>query len=326
MYEIAAQVTRWRAAGAPVTVARVVEMRGVSSRDRSQTVATTPGAPMTGSVLSGAVDEQLATLLAEDRPSRMVELRVDDTAAKGVGLACGGTVRLLVGPAAELPADLWGRLAGREPICLLTRMNGDAVGATELLTRSSLASAGPQVALLFGAGVSQTAVLDDLVVTALWPVPTLVIVGSGMVADALVAMAVLVGWAPTVVNDADAATAEISNLAEADGVVVLSHDRDVDGPALMAALSGQPGYIGAMGSRRTQDARAQWLASHGVTDLSPVHGPAGLDIGADTPGEIAVAIFAELLATRSDATALSLRDRGGPIHGRATQSRWPPAR
>jgi xanthine dehydrogenase accessory factor len=320
VYEIAAQVARWQAAGAPVTVVRVVQVLGISSRDPSEAVAATPHAPMIGSLLSGAVDEQLAALLARGGPPRMIDVHVDDPAAHRVGLSCGGTVRLLIAPATEFPAGLWDRLASREALCLVTRRNGDTVGNTEVLTESDLADADPRVAALVRAGVSQTALLEDLVVTALWPVPTLVIVGRGSVADALVATANLLGWAPSTVNDADAARAAISNLAVTDGVVVLSHDRDVDGPALLAALSGRPGYIGAMGSRRTQAARAEWLAGQGVTDLRPVHGPAGLDIGANTPAEIALAIFAEILASRAGATARSLRDRGGPIHRSVTRA------
>jgi xanthine dehydrogenase accessory factor len=92
---------------------------------------------------------------------------------------------------------------------------------------------------------------------------------------------------------------------------------------LSAALSSQAGYIGALGSRRTQQARADWLAYRGITDLDRVHGPAGLDIGASSPPEIAISILAEALATASGAmslatasgeTSMSLRDREGAIH------------
>jgi xanthine dehydrogenase accessory factor len=95
---------------------------------------------------------------------------------------------------------------------------------------------------------------------------------------------------------------------------VLSHDDELAGPALEAALAGDVGYIGALGSRRTQQSRAQWLADHGVTDLERVYGPAGLDIGANTPAEIAVSIIAEALATKSGSTPRSLRERTGSIH------------
>jgi xanthine dehydrogenase accessory factor len=72
-----------------------------------------------------------------------------------------------------------------------------------------------------------------------------------------------------------------------------------------------------MGSRRTQARRREWLVAHGATDeqLARLHAPAGLDIGADTPPEIALAVLAELVATVRGAPATgSLRDREGPIH------------
>jgi xanthine dehydrogenase accessory factor len=95
------------------------------------------------------------------------------------------------------------------------------------------------------------------------------------------------------------ATGVIATLAALDKVVVASHDDELAGPALAAALAGEVGYIGAVGSRRTQLARADWLAYRDITDLSRIHGPAGLDIGAGTPAEIAVSILAEALAVSS---------------------------
>ena len=72
-----------------------------------------------------------------------------------------------------------------------------------------------------------------------------------------------------------------------------------------------------MGSRRTQERRRAWLLAHGVTEeaLATVHAPIGLDIGANAPGEIAVAILAEVIAVRAGRTAAgSVGDREGPIH------------
>jgi xanthine dehydrogenase accessory factor len=315
MYEIAAVVGQWQADGVPVNVARVVEVRGISSRTEVDVVAAATGWPQVGSLLSGAIDGQLASILDQSAPTRLVELAVADAQAHRVGLSCGGLVRLIVGPANDLPAQLWSRLAAREPLCLVTALRGAEVGASTLYTGRTIADAGRDIERLFHAGLSRTAMTDDAVVTTLWPIPNLVIVGVGTIADALVAVAGLLGWAPTVVNDADTAVAAIAQLSRADGVVVLSHSRDVDGPALQAALGGRPGYIGALGSRHTQQARAQWLTAHAIADLTPIHGPAGLDIGARTPAEIALAIVAEMLAARSGATQRSLRDRGGPIHG-----------
>lgn len=133
------------------------------------------------------------------------------------------------------------------------------------------------------------------------------------VAQALEAVAATLGWTTTVVDDLDRLHAA---LPTADSVVVLSHDHGLDGPALAAALAVDVGYVGAMGSRRTQERRRQWMVEHGVSDADQqrIHGPAGLDIRADTPAEIAVAILAEMIGVRHGASGGALRDRPGPIH------------
>jgi xanthine/CO dehydrogenase XdhC/CoxF family maturation factor len=99
--------------------------------------------------------------------------------------------------------------------------------------------------------------------------------------------------------------------------VVTSHHDGVDGPAIRAGLTAGTAYVGAMGSRRTQERRRTWLVDHGVTPeaLAAVHAPIGLDIGANAPGEIAVAIVAEVIAVRAGRGGLgSVGDREGPIH------------
>jgi xanthine dehydrogenase accessory factor len=77
---------------------------------------------------------------------------------------------------------------------------------------------------------------------------------------------------------------------------VFAHDLEAAGTVLQAALQSSVGYIGALGSRRMQQQRADWLAARGVTGLERIHGPAGLDIGASSPGEIAVSVLAEAIA------------------------------
>lgn len=147
----------------------------------------------------------------------------------------------------------------------------------------------------------------------------ILIVGSGDVAVALGSISATLGWRPTVVTALDDAT---SRLPEAESVVVLSHDEDVDGPALAAAVRSGVSYVGAMGSRRTQARRRNWLLADGVgAELADsIRGPAGLDIGADTPEEIAVAIVAEIVACRRGAAGTdSLAARSGPIHRDAAQ-------
>jgi len=80
-------------------------------------------------------------------------------------------------------------------------------------------------------------------------------------------------------------------------VVTLTHDPKLDDPALLAALDSAAFYIGCLGSRKTHAKRLQRLRSEGLLDedLARVHGPVGLDIGAITPAEIAIAIMAEVI-------------------------------
>lgn len=127
-------------------------------------------------------------------------------------------------------------------------------------------------------------------------------------------MAEVLGWTPVVATDLAAFE---DRMPDAEAVVVLTHHEDLDGPALAAALETDVVYIGAMGSRRTQERRRAWLVEHGVDEAAQqrVHGPAGLDIGADSPGEIALAILAELVSVvRGHHASGGLRDKAGPIH------------
>jgi xanthine dehydrogenase accessory factor len=146
----------------------------------------------------------------------------------------------------------------------------------------------------------------------------LLVVGEGPVCDALGSLAAVLGWETVVARTTDEVAA---GLPDSTAVVVTSHHEALDAPALAlslaAARSTGPAYVAAMGSRRTQERRRAWLLTHGVseTDLAALHAPAGLDIGADTPPEIALSVLAELVSTLRGATgAGSLRDRSGPIH------------
>ena len=105
-------------------------------------------------------------------------------------------------------------------------------------------------------------------------------------------------------------------LGPRDAVCVLTHDHKFDVPAIQAALRTKVGYLGAMGSRRTSDEREKRLRDEGVTDaeLARILAPIGLDLGARTPEETAVAICAEIIAQRTGVDAPSLRDADGPIH------------
>jgi xanthine dehydrogenase accessory factor len=314
VYDIALMVSACLRAGTRVDVAWAVQTHGFSSRDHSEALALTPGGGRTGSVLSGSLNDQLADAAARSATARLVSLQVSEVDASLAGLSCGGDARCLLVPATDLPAELWDQLRSRLPVCLVTRLAGEQVVDTAMFTAATIDEAGDDVAQLFRRGVSDTTITDETVVTVLWPVPKLVIIGGGGIGDALVSAAGLLGWQTQMVADASSAIGLIADLAAMDNVVVLSHDDELAGPALEAALGSAVGYIGALGSRRTQQSRAQWLADRDVTDLERIHGPAGLDIGANTPAEIAVSIVAESLATRTGSSVGSLRERPGPIH------------
>jgi xanthine/CO dehydrogenase XdhC/CoxF family maturation factor len=144
----------------------------------------------------------------------------------------------------------------------------------------------------------------------------LLIVGDGPVTDALTAMVSILGWSVTVTSTVPTIGPDI------DAVLITSHREDVDGPAIRAALASGTRYVGAMGSRRTQSRRREWLLADGVTEsaLATLHAPIGLDIGADQPAEIALSILSEVVAVRAgrlstiSGVVTPMAERAGAIH------------
>ena len=151
------------------------------------------------------------------------------------------------------------------------------------------------------------------------PAPRLVIVGAVHIAIPLHRLAHLLGYHVTVIDprgmlatparfpEADAVLVEWPDdamatlgLDSASAVVVLAHDPKFDLPALQTALGSPALYIGAIGSRGTNTQRIADLRALGLSDdaIARIHAPIGLDLGAETPAEIALAIMAEILATR----------------------------
>lgn len=303
MFGVALSVAACLRAGTRVDLAWIVDGDAFALRDRNDVLAITPGGGRIGTLLGGAADAALLERVRHtptDAPGRAVDVVVSDLDAMIAGLPHGGTVACLLVPARDLPDHVWELLIERQPIGLVTQIDDGAIAATTLITREAIDSAPDAApsgaAELFARKQSGTAVHGSTVLTVFWPVPRLVIVGSGPVADALASAAALIGWQTDITNDAATATGMIAAAAPIDAVLVAAHDLELAGAALVAALSSDAGYVGALGGARMQAQRADWLAYRGVTDLSRVHGPAGFDIGADTPAEIAISILAEALA------------------------------
>jgi len=174
------------------------------------------------------------------------------------------------------------------------------------------------------------------------PRPRMYVFGAIDFSRATVRIGKLLGYHVTVC-DARATFATRKRFPEADEVVVrwpheflaeapvdertalcvLTHDPKFDVPLLMAAVKTRAGYVGAMGSRRTHADRIRRLEAEGVgaDDVRRIRGPIGLDIGARTPEEVAVAIAAEIIALRYGKPAVALTDRGGPVHDEPARAR-----
>jgi xanthine dehydrogenase accessory factor len=159
----------------------------------------------------------------------------------------------------------------------------------------------------------------DIFIEGFPPPPTLVIVGAGHIAIPLTTFAKTLNYRVVVV-DARAAFATRERFPHADelivewpdevlekmdlnpstSVAVLTHDPKFDEPTLKVILSRQVGYVGAIGSRKTGEERNERLKKQGLTDeqIRSIHGPIGLNIGAASPEEMALAIMAEIVAAR----------------------------
>lgn len=145
--------------------------------------------------------------------------------------------------------------------------------------------------------------------------PHVVIGGAGELAEVIAAQAALLGWEAVAVESAAEAEKVLTAHRDAACLVLLSHEPDFDVPALRTALALGIPYVGALGSRRTTARRREGLLAAGVreAELARVHGPIGLDLGAKTPAETALAICAEILGVLGGREAQGLRDSDGPL-------------
>ena len=258
----------------------------------------------------------------------LVRVLPDDDAAPNVLTRSTSLPAVLdvAGPAGELPAGLAAALGpAAGDLLALARRGG--VGVLTVLDRDR----------------PDCPTLARLLVESPASVPRMVIYGANDYSAALARLASLVNW-HVVVCDARSvfATAarhpgahevvvrrpvnhlreqlDAGRLDAGSAVVILTHDPKFDLPVLDLALRTPVGYVGAMGSRRTHERRAQELLHGGLPAhcLARLHSPIGLDIGARTPQEVAVAVLAEIIAVRAGkdtgSGVLGLHRTAGPVH------------
>jgi xanthine dehydrogenase accessory factor len=283
-------------AGTRADVAWLVSVEDLAVDDWSDSVVFTPGGGKIGSVLGGVLDGALAEYAGRLSRGRLVVIEVTQVDSLVFDLSGPGTARALMAPADTLPSQLWDLAADRRRLVLVIDLEDDEVVSSAVYDGSTISEADPSVSDLFANRPAGSVLIENKVISVFEAVPRIVVIGAGPIAEALAALAPLVGWQATVTSNRDTAGGLIATLSDHDKVVIAAHDLELAGAGLNAALESKCGYIGSVGSMKMQSDRADWLAYRGVTDLSRVHGPAGLDIGAGNPGEVAVAIVAEAIA------------------------------
>ena len=301
----------WHRAGKGAALATVIETWGSAPRPVGSQLAVSGEGEMMGSVsggcVEGAVVEEARAALV-DGGSRILTFGVSDEEAFAVGLACGGTIRVLVEPVgAGLPeamlAEIVAARAGRRPLAY-------AVDLERWARR--LVPAGGAFAERFRADRSGVEGAEFVAIHN--PPLRMVIVGAVHIAQPLVAMARSCGYDPLIVDPREAFGSAarfpgetISHdwpdealagfgLDSRTAVVTLTHDPKLDDPAIAAALRSEVFYLGCLGSTRTHAKRVARLAEAGFseTEIARIHAPVGLDIGAQSPAEIAISVMAEI--------------------------------
>ncbi|HEX5467651.1 MAG TPA: XdhC/CoxI family protein [Gaiellaceae bacterium] len=308
MKEILETLRQWHADGLRAAWAIVVRTERSAPREVGAALAVNERGEIVGSVTGGCVEPAVyeeAQGVLSGEPARLVEYGIADETAFEVGLPCGGTVWIFVAPVArDLLEELAAAVRSETPTALALQVAGSEIGDQRLVQPD---------------GRLQPGIEGDTFFLPLLPRPRMYVFGAIDHAAALARAGRLLGYRVTV-SDARARFVTPERIPDADELVVgwpdevledapvdertaicvLTHDHKLDVPALKAALASPAGYIGAMGSRRTTEARAALLREEGLSeaDLARIRAPIGLDIGSRTPAEVAVAIAAEIVSVR----------------------------
>ncbi len=309
----------WQRQGNAIALATVVETWGSAPRRAGSVMACNDRGEFAGSVSGGCVEVavvEAAREICTGAPPRVLEFGVSDEQAWSVGLACGGRIRVFVAvPATGVLEALVAARVQQRAIARAQALDGSQDEPLEAATESALRE---PVALALRSDQAIVAAHDgrDWLVSPYNPPLRLVIIGAVHTAESLCAIARIAGHAVTLVDPRSAflRPALFPGVTLSDewpqrllpklgvdarcAAVLLTHDPKIDDPALEVLLQTPAYYIGALGSRRTHARRLERLlsAGHSPASLARIRGPAGLDIGARSPAEIAVSILAELTA------------------------------
>jgi xanthine dehydrogenase accessory factor len=359
MKELLPTLESWRRDGVGIGRAVVVRTFGSAPRPEGAVLLRADDGRIAGSVSGGCVEGAAAEEIERarrDGHARVIRYGISDEEAWDVGLACGGTIDVLIEP--ELP-DAVADAATRRGLAVATVLPADAPpaefglhppGAGAPPTPPVIVAADGIVSGSLGDGASDealsTAAADALlrgtsrtveiagrsIFVEAFPVrPRLVVVGAVEVARSLVRFARELGY-ETIVIDGRASFAtperfppdlvdrlivgwpdEVADeigLGPEDAVAVLTHDVKFDEPAIIEALRRHCRYVGAVGSRKTQGDRRERLRAAGVgeDELDRLRGPVGLDLGGRAPSETALAIIAEVVASRYGGSGIPMRE------------------
>lgn len=347
MKDVLAAVDGWLAEGDGVAIATVVAVRRSAPRPAGAKMAISGSGGVEGMVSGGCVEGAVVTAaqeVIEGGAPRLLHFGIADDEAWDVGLPCGGEI------------DVWVERADHEPLAALARTGGRGARVTRLDDGRSLVVAvdGTRTGSLGDGALDDAAVLlaeehmwaersalrehagVQLFVDAVFPAPRLIAFGAVDYSRALATLARVLGWRCFVVDprgffatrarfpDAEDVIAawpaealeRLGGIDRATSIAVLTHDPKLDDAALEIALRSEAPYIGAMGSRRAQEARRERLHALGFTDddLARLSAPIGLDLGALTPEETALSIMSEVVAVRNGRGGGRLQDAAGRIH------------
>jgi xanthine dehydrogenase accessory factor len=354
MRDIASGLAKWRAAGVRFALATVVRTFSSAPRGPGAAMAVAETGEVIGSVSGGCVEGavyDLALSVIETGKPILQRYGVSDDDAFAVGLTCGGIIDILVERAdsPEFAAALDAVLAD-EPVALVHREGrylmvspdrqlGD-LGEPGLTYAAAQQAAGMLAQgrtgmIELGTHGEQRMTDVDVFIQSFNPPPRMLVFGAIDFASAVARIGKFLGYY-VVVCDARPVFATRSRFPDADEIVVawphkylqenpvdprtvicvLTHDPKFDVPLLEEALRTPAKYIGVMGNRRTHEDRMARLRELGIgeEELARLAAPIGLDLGARTPEETAVAIAAEIVALTWNGTGRRLSEMDTPIH------------